>query len=364
MEGRLRLPFCDFYGGVNMRRFKHLTKTDRLRIEAHDRDGKTPKEISEIIGVHISTIYRELKRGRYEHRNSDWTTEERYSPDIADDHYQENLRAKGPELKIGKDHKLAEYIESKIADDRYSPEAVLGEIKAEGLDFNTSISINTLYSYIEKGIFLRLTNKDLPVKGTRKRGYHTVKQAARPPKGESIEKRPEEIDKRETFGHWEMDTVVSARPCKKVLLVLTERLSRKEIVRQLVDKTADSVVRALDDLEKRFGEMFPVIFQSITIDNGTEFSDCEGIERSRSGSGQRTKAYYCHPYSAYERGSNENQNKLIRRFVPKGTNFEDLTDEQVAYIEQWVNKYPRKIFGFLNAEAVFQEQTTALLGAI
>lgn len=79
-------------------------------------------------------------------------------------------------------------------------------------------------SYIEKGIFLRLTNKDLPVKGTRKRGYHTVKKAARPPRGESIEKRPEEIDKRETFGHWEMDTVVSARPCKKVLLVLTERL--------------------------------------------------------------------------------------------------------------------------------------------
>lgn len=346
-----------------MRRFKHLSKTDRLRIEAHTRDGKTPKEVAEILGVHISTIYRELKRGQYTHRNSDWTEETRYSPDIADDRYRENLKAKGPDLKIGKDHRLAEHIEAKIADDKYSPAAVLGEIQAQGLDFVTSISINTLYSYIDKGIFLRLTNKSLPVKGTRKRGYNKVKKAARPPRGESIEKRPEEIANRDTFGHWEMDTVVSARPCKKVLLVLTERLSRKEIVRQLFDKSAASVVRALDDLEKRLGEMFPLIFKSITCDNGTEFSDCIGIERSGSGSGQRTKTYYCHPYSAYERGSNENQNKLLRRHVPKGTNFEDLTDERVEYMENWVNNYPRALFGWRTSEHVFQEQIKALAGA-
>jgi IS30 family transposase len=345
------------------RRFKHLTKTDRLRIEAHTRDGLKPKEIAEILGVHISTIYRELKRGRYTHRNSDWTEEERYSPDIAEERYRENLRAKGPQLKIGKDHKLAEYIEGKIADEKYSPEAVLEEIKVEGIQFNTTLSKNTVYSYIEKGVFLRLTNKDLPVKGTKKRGYHTVKKAARPPKGESIEKRPEEIDKRETFGHWEMDTVVSARPCKKVLLVLTERLTRKEIVRQLVDKSAASVVRALDDLEKRYGEMFPVIFKSITCDNGTEFSDYEGIERSAEGEDSRTKTYYCHPYSSWERGSNENLNKMIRRWLPKGTSFEDVTDEQVQQIENWMNKYPRGILGFASAEAAYQEQMAALFGA-
>lgn len=347
-----------------MRRFKHLSKTDRLRIEAHTRDGRTPKEIAEILGVHISTIYRELKRGQYTHRNSDWTEETRYSPDIADDRYRENLRAKGPQLKIGKDHRLAQHIETKIADEKYSPAAVLGEIRAQGLQFNTSISVNTLYSYIDKGIFLRLTNKNLPVKSTRKRGYHKIKKAARPPKGESIEKRPEEIARRETFGHWEMDTVVSARPCKKVLLVLSERKSRAEIVRQLLDKSADSVVRALDDLERRYGDMFPQIFQSITCDNGSEFADCAGIERSCTGTGSRTKAYYCHPYSAYERGTNENTNKLIRRFVPKGTNFEDLTDEQVAQIEAWLNNYPRQILGFMSAGAVFQEHVAAISGAV
>lgn len=347
-----------------MKRFKHLTKTDRLRIEAHLRDKKSPKEIAEILGVHISTVYREKKRGQYTHRNSDWTEETRYSPDIAEDKYRENLRAKGPQLKIGADHKLAEYIEHKIAEEKYSPEAVLGEIKVNGLQFDTEIkSKTTIYSYIDKGIFLNLTNKDLPVKPNKKQGYHTVKKAARPPKGESIEKRPEEINSRETFGHWEMDTVVSARPCKKVLLVLSERMSREEVVRQLVDKSAASVVRALDDLERRYGEMFPIVFKSITCDNGTEFADCEGMERSCLHEGEkRTKFYYCHPYSAYERGTNENINKMIRRFAPKGTSFEDLTDEQVAQIEEWVNNYPRGIFDFMCSESVFQAQIEALTG--
>lgn len=347
-----------------MRRFKHLTKTDRLRIEQQLRDGKEPKEIAESIGVHVSTIYREKNRGQYEHLNSDYTTEMRYSPDIADDRYRENLRAKGPDLKIGKDRKLAEYIEGKIADEKYSPAAVLGEIKAQGLQLDTSISVNTLYSYIDKGIFLRLTNKDLPVKGTRKRGYHKVKEAARPPKGESIEKRPEEIASRETFGHWEMDTVVSARPSKKVLLVLSERLTRDEIVRKLPDKTTASVVQALDMLEQEYGDVFPQIFKTITCDNGTEFSDFEGIERSSTGEGKRTSLYYCHPYSAYERGTNENTNKLIRRFAPKGTNFDDLTDEAVAKIEEWLNNYPRRILGFMSAGSLFQEHVEALLGAL
>lgn len=342
-----------------MRRFKHLSKTDRLRIEAHTRDGKTPKEIAEIIGVHISTIYRELHRGQYEHLNSDYTTEVRYSPDKADARYRENLRAKGPQLKIGRDHRLAAYIEERIADRKYSPAAVLGEIRAQGLHFDTTISIPTLYSYIDKGVFLRLTNKDLPVKSKRRRKYRKVKDAARPPQGESIEKRPEEVDRRETFGHWEMDTVVSARPSKKALLVLSERLTRNEIIRQLQDKTADSVVRALNDIERLYGDLFPQVFRTITCDNGCEFADSEGIEKSCGGDGSRTKLYYCHPYSAYERGTNENTNRLIRRLLPKGTNFDSLTDETVAQIEEWVNSYPRGIFDYTSAGAMFQQVMTA-----
>lgn len=240
-----------------MRRFKHLSKSDRIRIETLNNDGKTPKEIAEVVGVHISTIYRELQRGQYTHRNSDWTEETRYSSDLSEMKYRANLAAKGADLKIGNDHRLAEYIETKIADEKYSPEAVLGEIKAQGLQFNTEIkSKNTIYSYIEKGIFLRLTNKDLPVKGDKKRSYHKVQTQKRAPKGESIEKRPEIIGERSTFGHWEMDTVVSARPGKTAILVLTERLTRNEITAKLPDKSAASVVQALDDLEKEWGELF------------------------------------------------------------------------------------------------------------
>lgn len=152
-----------------MRHFYHLTHDDRIKIEALLKEKHTPKEIANNIGCHISTIYRELKRGRYEHRNSDWTTEERYSPDIADEKYRENLAAKGPRLKIGNDIELAEYIENKIVNEKYSPGAVLGEIKHKGITFSVTISKTTLYSYIDKGIFLHLTNKDLPVKKNEKK---------------------------------------------------------------------------------------------------------------------------------------------------------------------------------------------------
>ena len=87
-----------------MRRFKHLSKSDRIRIETLNNDGKTPKEIAEVVGVHISTIYRELQRGQYTHRNSDWTEEARYSSDLGEMKYRANLAAKGADLKIGNDH--------------------------------------------------------------------------------------------------------------------------------------------------------------------------------------------------------------------------------------------------------------------
>ena len=99
---------------MKKRRFKPLSWNDRLRIESFLKCGKRVQEIADEIGVHRNTIYNELKRGRYIHRNSDWTEEERYSPDIAEAAYRENLAAKGPGLKIGKDHRLAAYIERRI----------------------------------------------------------------------------------------------------------------------------------------------------------------------------------------------------------------------------------------------------------
>lgn len=344
-----------------MRIFKHLTMTDRLKIEQALKNGKSKKEIAEIVHVHIATIYRELKRGEYTHKNTDWTMETRYSSDLAEMRYQENLRAKGAGLKIGSDRALASYIENRIVGNHYSPRAVLGEIKRKGIEFSVTISVPTLYSYIDKGIFLQLTNKNLPQKWKKKRKYRKVQQK-RPPRGDSIEKRPAEIETREAFGHWEMDTVKGRKKGKnKCLLVLTERKTRKEVVIEMPDCTAASTVAALDTLERGMGELFRLIFKTITIDNGSEFADCEGIEKSCIGEGRRTKAYYCHPYSSWERGSNEKQNSMIRRFVPKGQSFNDITQDEINEIAVWINNYPRGIFDYDTSERLFKAEMEAIL---
>ena len=346
---------------MKRRRFRHLSWNDRLKIEAMLKAGRHYQEIADEIGVHLRTIYNEVKRGRYIHTNSDLTEEERYSPDIAEAAYREHLAAKGPDLKIGNDHELAQYIEKKIGEEGYSPAAVLGEIKEQGIEFQTTICESTLYSYIDKRVFLTITNKSLPVKSKKKRSYNKVRKASRPAAGESIESRPEEINARETVGHWEMDCVEGKKKTKKTLLVLTERKSRKEIIIPMKDQTSRSVVAALDRLERQYGAKFYKIFQSITVDNGSEFADCEGIEKSCRRKGNRTKVYYCHPYSSYERGSNENANKLIRRWFPKGTDFRQVTAKAIQWVEDWINNYPREIHGFRSANSVFTEGVAMLI---
>lgn len=343
-----------------MRNFKHFTRDDRLKLEAYIRAGKTPREIAVLLHKHISSIYREIARGRYEHKNSDWTFEERYSPDIAEEKYRANLAAKGADLKIGADLEFSQYIEDRIINDKYSPAAVLGEIKAEGLVFDTTISVSTLYSYIEKGIFLHLTNKNLPVKGKKnKRHYNRIKQKRRSA-GESIENRPAEILTREEFGHWEMDCVEGTKRSRKTLLMLSERKTRDEIVIPIKAKTAENVVAALDALEKNWRNLFPLVFKSITVDNGSEFSDVEGMEKSIYG-GKRTQFYYCHAYSSWERGTNENINKMARRHYPKGTNFEKYPDEELLKLNEWINNYPRGIFGYRCSAELFNNEIAALL---
>ena len=345
-----------------MRRFKQLSRADRLKLEALLKAGHGKQEIADQIGVHVSTIYREIKRGTYTHTNSDLTEEERYSPDIAEDKYQQNLRDKGPDLKIGKDHRLAEYIETKIAEDGYSPGAVLGEIKAKGLEFETEISKPTLYSYIDKGIFLTITNKELPVKGRRKKKNKNVRRQARANAGTSIEKRPEDIDTREEFGHWEMDTVVGKRgESKHSLLVLTERKTRNELIYLLYEHTTEQVCKRLDQLEAEWGERFGQVFKTITVDNGSEFADWEGMQQSATDeSEKRVTVFYCHPYCSFERGSNENQNRLVRRKIPKGENFDDRTEDDIQMVEDWINDYPREMFGWKTSGELFQEELARL----
>lgn len=208
---------------------------------------------------------------------------------------------------------------------------------------------------------LKVFGYDPIVKGQKKRQYNKVQRAKRPPAGTSIENRPKEIDDRAVVGDWEMDCVEGKKKTKKTLLVLTERKSRREIIRPMRDQTARSVVRVLDSLEREYGANFSKIFRTITVDNGSEFADCAGMEKSCRRKGNRTKIYYCHPYSSYERGSNENVNKMIRRWFPKGTDFRKVTAKAIQRVEDWINNYPREILGFRTAEAVFQEGVAGLI---
>lgn len=340
---------------------KHMSRNDRIAMETLLNAGHSKEEIAEQLHFHRSTIYREYNKGKYIHRNSDYTEEERYSSDLGQKAHDYAQEGKGRALKIGNDRELAEYIEDKIVNDRFSPEAALADVERSGIEFKTTISLRTLYRYIDNGIFLKLTNKDLPIKSKKKKHNKKVQVQKRASAGESIENRPEEAKDREIFGHWEMDTVKGKRGVtKSCMLVLTERKTRDEIIIKMKDQGAASVVEALDRLERKYGDMFYKIFRSITVDNGVEFADYEGLERSVLKEGKRTFVFYCHPYSSWERGTNENNNRLIRRHIPKGVDFEDTTDAEITYIEEWINNYPRGIFDYKTSAELFEEEIRKL----
>ena len=139
------------------------------------------------------------------------------------------------------------------------------------------------------------------------------------------------------------------------LLVLSERVTRREIIIRIKDGRAETVVAALDRLERLYGAAFYRIFKTITVDNGSEFADADGIERSaRRKDAKRTTVYYCHAYSSCERGTNENINRMIRRQFPKGTDFDKVTAAEVKRVETWLNDYPREILGFMSSAEAFE----------
>ena len=338
---------------------KNLSFTQRLQIETLYNSKHKVKEISQILGLHISTIYYELKKGLYEHTTKQDTfwygvrykKQIRYSAQIAQNRYNQVCLNKGRDLKIGKDYALVEYMEKRVNEDKVSPFAVLGEIKYKHLPF-TIISKTTLYRYIDMGIFANIKIEK------RKKAYKKV-CIKRAPKGTSIEKRPTEIRQRKTFGHWEMDCVCGSN--KSTLLVLSERLTRREIIFQMQDQKANSVIHCLNVLERRFGAMFKKVFKTITVDNGSEFADFKGMEKSCYGrNAKRTLVYYCHPYCSSERGTNERLNREIRRLIPKGTPLNKYTIEDIQKVEDWVNNYPREVLGYATSQELFNKQMQAL----
>ena len=343
------------------RKGKHLTFEERIKLEALYKLGLAPACIAQQLGGRSErTIRREIAKGTVELMNSDLTTRIEYSADVGQKEHEKRGTAKGPALKIGKDHKLVAYLEKAIGKDGQSPYAAIQNISNKGLHFKTSICYKTVYNYLDNNLFLHISNKDLPVKkDAKKRNYQKIRQAYNNTKGTSISERPKEIDMRYEVGHWEMDTVVGKQGTKTVLLVLSERVTRKELIFKIPSKSQVAVVKELDRLERKMGKSFSKTFKTITCDNGCENLDFEGIERSVRNRRKRTKVYYAHPYSAWERGTNENTNKVIRRFIPKGVDISTFTDKQIKNIQHWINNYPRRILGGFSANMAEQKFVVA-----
>ena len=318
----------------------YMTRDERLKLEAYLRAGKSKSWIAREMGFSRQTIYNEIGRGKYLHTCDFWD-EERYSADKGQDVTRQNQQNKGRPLKIGSDRELAAFLEEMIVSEHYSPAAALAAARAAG--FETEICVNTLYSYIDKDIFLNLTNQHLLYKKNRKH-HRKQEQRIAHPKLPSITERPEIVNNREQYGHWEMDLVIGRKGTKACLLTLTERKKREEIIVKLPNRKAKTIRKALDKLEKETTD-FREKFKSITTDNGSEFLEYEGLTKSIHG-GKRFTIYYCHSYSAWEKGTVENHNRIIRRFFPKGTDFTRVTKERIAAIQEWMNNYPRKLLNW------------------
>ena len=324
-----------------MKKYRRMTYTDRLKIEKLFNAGLTYRQISKETGFSVSSLHYEIKRGKYVHRNHDWMETVKYSAAIAEDDAEWKATSRGASIKLGNRHDYAHEVARRLRLGQ-SPDVIVGIFRKLGL---WTVSTPTLYRYIDKGYIPNISNKDLPEKSKKKRRPYRKVRAAKAPRGESIEQRPEIINDRTTLGHWEMDTVIGKAKGKgQAILVLTERKTRFEIIYKLASKTASAVVHALSKITKAYPQG---TFRTITVDNGSEFADYDGI-KSHTG-----EVYYCHPYSSYERGSNENANRLIRRYLPKGQSLEHVTQVQCDAIANAINQMTRKILNYSTAAEQF-----------
>lgn len=314
---------------------------------------KTPvKEIAKLLNKSKSTIYREISLGTVEMVDTNLKPYKKYCADRGQQVQDERSHNKGRELKIGNDLEFVKFMEDMILNKKYSPVAILAHIQKENLTFKTKVCYKTIYNYIHSGVFLNVKSSNLPMPRKKINKISEKKRISRNHINHtSIEERPKEVYKRLSYGHWELDTVESGKGDKTCLFVFTERMTREELIFKAPGKSEENLIRILNRMERNLSApVFRETFKSITCDNGCEFLNQPAMEKSIYNKVmKRTKIYYCHPYNACERGSNENANKLIRRWIPKGAHISEFTDQYIKDIQDWMNNYPRKIFDYLSA---------------
>lgn len=310
---------------------KHITKEQRYQIEAYLKCKKTREFIADSIGVHKSSISREIRR------NS--TKTGKYNAGHADKLANE----KKERFKRGRkfDSKTELLVKRYIEEEQWSPEQITGFCKANDI---AMVSPERIYQYVREdknnggNLYTHLRHKLKHRKRPVGCKHSPIKDRV------SIDERPEIINNKERFGDWEIDTIVG-KENKGAIVTITERTTGFFMMRKLpCGKDAKELTKILTVM------LLPYIkyVHSITADNGTEFADHKQIAKNLD-----TKVYFTHPYSSWEKGLIEYTNKLIRQYIPKKTNFTELNNHQIMNIQMKINKRPRKKLDFKTPTQIF-----------
>ncbi len=305
------------------RKYKQLTDIQRYQIEAYLKAGIHKGFIAKDLGISRTTLYRELKR------NS--TKTGLYRASFATELSIERKERYGRSRKFTKDKQ--KIIDTYLKEEQWSPKQIIGHCHKTGL---TMVSHERIYQYIRedkakggslyKELRHRLKHRKRPI------GRHLPIKDRVP-----ISERPVVVDNKERFGDWEVDTIIGKNH-KGAIVTIVERTTAFFMMRKL-DKGKDA-----KNLSKQIIDMllpYKEHILSITSDNGGEFAEHKTISQKL-----QTKFYFANPYASWERGLNEYTNKLIRQYIPKGTDFNKISDEQIKKIQHKINRRPREKLNF------------------
>lgn len=331
----------------NLRKNKHLTLTERVKIELLTNDGFSAYAIAKSLERPINTILNELRRGTVDQIKAGKTVK-RYFADVGQERYQQNRKGCGRRYQTLECADFIDYIEHQVLENHWSVDAAVGKAIASG-SFRKIVCSKTIYNYIDLGL-IRVKNSHLPLK-LRRSPKSTRNRINKRILGNSISERPSHIEERQEFGHWEIDTVIGSKSKEdEVLLTIVERKTRNAFIRKIPSRTEEAVMAEMKRLRQEFGSMFSSVFKTITSDNGSEFASLASL------SAVNTSVYFTHPYSSFERGTNERHNGLLRRFIPKGKRISDYSLDAIQRIEDWINGLPRRILGYKTPEELFEAE--------
>ena len=320
--------------------YKQITSDERDLISAHHANGFSISDIAKMLNRNKSTISRELTRNRSKFSKI-------YLSSLA--HKKSKKRKKQAAMKEElKCHKIRNFVKNKLIEG-WTPEIIAGST-ALNLK-NLKISHETIYLYIYKKRPDLVQYLPRAHKKRFKRVPKSNKKNNRIANRISIDQRPEEINNRTEFGHWESDAVVS-KQSKVALAVSIERISKLVKIKKIKQNKADLFSKAI---VHRMKGLPAHARRSFTYDNGSENVLHEFINDQLN-----SDSYFCNPYHSWEKGSVENVNGLIRRFLPKKTDFAKITHKRIKEIEFLLNNRPRKCLGFKTPAQVFLEQSVAL----